>query len=315
MMGAPAWLWEVFGAGLVVLLAIDILAHRGGQADSKATAIAWSVVWIAVGLGFGGVIWWHFGSDHAQSYWAAYLIEKSLSVDNLFVFLLIFRSLHIPQAGQRAVLSWGIFGALVFRLLFVVAGAAAMKEFHWVAYIFGGILLFAAYRAVRDDPSSSDESRLVQWLLRKFRVEDTQEARFFVRRNGGLKATKLVLAVVALELTDVVFAVDSVPAAFSVASDPFIVYTSNAFAILGLRALFIVLASLLTELPFLHYGLAGVLGFAGLKMLLADVLEVPPLLSIAVIAVIFLAAIVASARRRGRTTGLNPAHPAERRSG
>ncbi|MGF1509615.1 MAG: TerC/Alx family metal homeostasis membrane protein [Myxococcota bacterium] len=304
MMGAPPWLWEVFGVGLLVMLAIDIFAHRGGHTDSRRAAIAWSVVWIAVGLGFGGVVWAYFGFDRAQAYLAAYLIEKSLSVDNLFVFLLIFNSLRIPQSGQRKVLSWGIFGALVFRLLFVVAGAAALERFHWVAYLFGALLLFAAYRAFRDDPNQSDESAVVRWMLRRFRVSDRTNGReFWVLEKGRVRPTRLLIAVAALELTDVVFAIDSVPAAFSVARDPFIVYTSNAFAILGLRSLYIVLANALSGFTYLHYGLAGVLGFAGLKMMLADFVHVPASVSVLVIVLIFAASIVPSLVNGGKKEG------------
>jgi len=299
-MDAPLWLWVLFGGALVVMLAIDLLSHRDGHADSRRAAIAWSATWIGVGLAFTGAVGLSFGARPAQNYLAAYLIEKSLSVDNLFVFLLIFRSLRIPQAGQRAVLTWGILGALVFRLLFVVLGAAALEQFDWVVYVFGGILLFASYRALREQPGQEEQaSPILNWLEKHLRVSKRLDGtHFFVREDGRLRPTRLVLAVVALELTDVVFAVDSVPAAFSVARDPFIVYTSNAFAILGLRSLYVVLADVLASLRYLHYGLSGVLGFAGLKMLLLDVVHVPPLSSVVIIVAIITASVLPSLRHR-----------------
>jgi len=280
-MDAPLWLWVLFGGALVVMLAIDLLSHRDGHADSRRAAIAWSATWIGVGLAFTGAVGLSFGARPAQNYLAAYLIEKSLSVDNLFVFLLIFRSLRIPQAGQRAVLTWGSSGALVFRLLFVVLGAAALEQFDWVVYVFGGILLFASYRALREQPGQEEQaSPILNWLEKHLRVSKRLDGtHFFVREDGRLRPTRLVLA-------------------FSVARDPFIVYTSNAFAILGLRSLYVVLADVLASLRYLHYGLSGVLGFAGLKMLLLDVVHVPPLSSVVIIVAIITASVLPSLRHR-----------------
>lgn len=298
-LGAPTLLWLIFGSSLFLMLAMDLWGHRGRVAESFGSAMAWSVVWIVLGLAFSGVVWRWLGPYEAQNYLAAYLIEKSLSVDNLFVFLLIFRSLKIPQAYQRRVLSWGIVGALVFRAIFVVLGSAAMERFHWVAYIFGGILILAAIRAVWEDPSDDEESRIVEWFRRHLRVASSLGGgSFFVREDGRLRPTRLVLAVCALEVTDVVFAVDSVPAAFSVAKTPFVVYSSNAFAILGLRALYVVLAGVLSELKYLHYGLAGVLAFAGLKMCLTEVIHIHPLLSVGIIVAMISASVLPSVIQR-----------------
>lgn len=294
-MEAPLWLWGVFSGALLVMLAIDLLSHRDGHADSRRAAVAWSGVWVGLGLLFAVPVWLSFGPQAGQDYLVAWLIEKCLSIDNLFVFLLIFRSLRIPPAGQRAVLTWGILGALIFRLLFVVLGSAAMARFDWVAYVFGAVLMFAAYKAVGEQSEQEGAIPIVSWLESRFRVARKLDGtRFFTRVEGELKATRLLLAVVALELSDLVFAVDSVPAAFSVASDPFIVYSSNAFAILGLRSLYIVLAEVLESMRYLHFGLAGVLGFAGLKMMLLDVVHVPPLLSVGIIFAIMTASILPS---------------------
>jgi tellurite resistance protein TerC len=281
----PLWAWVVFSVVLLALLAVDLFVHRGHRADSRRSAVVWTVIWIATGLGFGGFVWCMWGSQAALDYVAAYLIEKSLSLDNLFVFLLIFGSLRVPENVQRTALSWGVFGALVFRALFVGVGVVALSRFAWVSYVFGGILLIAAWRAAREDPlCHTGESRLVGWLSRHLPVTPRyHDTRFFVRENGIFVVTPLLLAVIALELTDIMFAIDSVPAAFSVTRDPFLVYSSNAFAILGLRALYIVLAKTIAHLRYLHYGLAAVLAFAGLKMLLEEWVHIPALASIAII--------------------------------
>jgi tellurite resistance protein TerC len=293
----PDWLWAAFGLGLGVLLVVDLLAHRGGREISRRAAIAWSVVWIAAGLAFGGVVWAVLGARAGGEYYAAWLIEKTLSVDNLFVFLLVFQSLKIPEENQRRVLTWGIFGALVFRALFIGIGAAALERFGWVMYVFAALLLLAAWRVFREDPSARKESRSVRWLSRHLPVSRESHRGEFVAKEAGRRVvTPLLVALVAIELTDIVFAIDSIPAAFAVTRDTFVIYASNAFAILGLRSLYAVLAHGLQRLRYLHYGLAGVLAFAAAKILLHDWLEVPPWASIAIIAAIFGAAIWASLR-------------------
>jgi tellurite resistance protein TerC len=293
----PAWAWIAFGVTIVALLAVDLFVHRGGRHGSRKAAISWSIVWIAAGLGFNAVVWAVMGSRAGQEYLAAYLIEKSLSVDNLFVFLIIFRSLNIAQENQRTVLIWGIYGALIFRAIFVFVGLAALETWAWVGYVFGGILLIAAWRAFREDPTERKESRLVGWLSRHLPVTRTmRDHHFFVKEQGRRVATPLLVAIVAIELTDIMFAIDSVPAAFSVSHDRFIVLTSNAFAILGLRALYMVLAQTLNNLHYLHYGLAAVLAFAGLKMVTHELIEIPPYASIAIIVVIIGVSVWASLR-------------------
>lgn len=295
----PLWGWVAFGALVLVLLMVDLFAHRGDRAQSRKSAIAWSILWIGAGLLFNVFVWVVLGAQAAQEYLAAYLIEKSLSLDNVFVFLVIFQSLKIPQKYQRTVLSWGILGAVVFRGIFIAIGAVALERYSWISYIFGAILLFGAYRAFREDPSKQEENQIVEWLSQHLPVTGViQGKKFISRMNGQRVATPLLIALIGIELTDILFAIDSVPAAFSVSNDPFIVYSSNVFAILGLRALYIALAHAIAELRYLHYGLAGVLGFAGLKLIIDTWVHIPPLVSVAVIVSIIAIAVWASLRER-----------------
>ncbi|WP_224246237.1 TerC/Alx family metal homeostasis membrane protein [Hyalangium gracile] len=294
--------WIAFAGLALGLLVVDLLAHRGRHGESKRSAIAWSLGWIALGLGFSVFVWRAYGSRAAHEYLGAWLIEKSLSLDNLFIFLVIFRSLSIPEAEQRRVLFWGIFGALVFRGLFILLGVEAIERWHAVVYVFGAILLITAIRVAREDPSRKQKSTVVEWLAKRIPLHPAVEgSHFLVRRGGRLLATPLLVGLLAIELTDIAFAVDSVPAALAVSHEPFIVYTSNVFAILGLRALYIALAHVISELRYLHYGLAAVLAFAGLKMIIPDsVLHVPPLASVVVILVSIGVAVIASLRSRAR---------------
>lgn len=297
---APFWLWATFAVVLGVLLAVDLIVHRGAHGRSRKAAIAWTVVWIAVGLLFAVFVGMVLGGVRGQEYLGAYLIEKSLSLDNLFVFLVIFKSLGIPQTEQRRVLSWGIFGALVFRLVFVVVGVAVMEKFHWVRYVFAAILIVAAVRLLRPHGAGGDESKVVRWLARHIPVTpDLHGAAFFVREAGRLVATPLAIALAAVELTDIAFAVDSVPAALAISDSTFVIYSSNAFAILGLRSLYVVLEHLLGTLRYLQYGLAAVLAFAGLKLIAAEWIHLPPLVSVGIIAACIAAAVLASLRGRG----------------
>lgn len=298
----PTWIWIVFGITVLVLLAVDLFTHRGEHGTSRKAAITWSAVWVGVGLAFGVFVWAVLGGHAAGEYFAAYLIEKSLSVDNLFVFLLIFQTLAIPTHQQHRVLVWGIFGALVFRALFIFLGVRALERIDWMVYVFAAVLLFASFRIVRQDPREHTESRIVHWLSRHLPVtHEIHEHRFISKVDGRTVATPLLIAVLALETTDVMFAVDSIPAALAVTRDEFLVYSSNAFAILGLRALYLVMADLVANLRYLHFGLGAVLAFAAFKLLTADVLHVPPWLSIAIIVVLLGSAVVASVIHRKRS--------------
>lgn len=302
----PRWGWAAFVALVLALLAVDLAAHRGARVESRRAAGAWSLFWIGLGLAFCVFVWIVFGVTAAEEYLGAYLIEKALSLDNMFVFLVIFRTLGIDAEAQRRGLLWGIVGALAFRGIFVGLGAAALERWASVRYLFSAILLVAAIHVWREDPARRAEgSRLVEWLRRRLPVAGASpDKRFFVVEDGRRRATPLFLAVIAIELTDVVFAIDSVPAAFSISRDPFIVYSSNVFAILGLRALYLVLVTTIGTLRYLHHGLAGVLAFAAVKMGVPEEwLHIPPLISVGVIVVLIgasVAASLASGRRSGR---------------
>ena len=297
-----AWEWLVFGGIVAALLGVDLFVHRGARAESRKWALVWSVIWVATGLAFTGYVWHRLGGRAAEEYLAAYLIEKSLSLDNLFMFLIIFRMLGIPQGHQRTALSWGVFGALVFRALFVLLGATALERWHWVEYVFAALLLYAAWHAFREDPASERKNKVVLWLERHLAMgAEPEQPKFLLHEGGKWKATPLLVAVLALELTDILFAIDSVPAAFALTRNEFIIYSSNVFAILGLRSLYIVLAHTIADLRHLHYGLAGVLAFAAVKMLLPESLEIPPLASVGVIVAIIGAAVWASLGGRRRS--------------
>ena len=297
----PTWAWGLLAGLMVILITIDLLAHRGDRVDSRRSALGWSIGWIAAAVVFGGFVAVYFGSNAAEQYFAAYLLEKSLSVDNLFLFVVIFGALGIPMAEQRRVLTWGIIGALVTRGVFIALGSAVLHRWHEVTYVFGAILVITALKMLRG--GDGKPSKLLPWLERHLPWTNERAGHhFLVRRAGRWVATPLLLALIAIELTDVVFAIDSIPAAFAVSEDPFVVYSSNVFAVLGLRALYVVLVGALEKLRYLRYGLAAVLAFAGGKMLAASWVHVSPLASVAVIAVIIGAAVAASllATRRDR---------------
>jgi tellurite resistance protein TerC len=309
----PLWAWLVFGAALLACVALDLILHRGARQRSRAAAITWTAMWVGVGLGFSFVIWGVLGSQRAWEYVTAYLVEKSLSLDNLFVFLVIFRTLGIPHESQRSVLSWGILGALVFRLGFVLLGVAALERYEWVLYVFAAVLAWAAVRMLREDVSKKKESRAATWLKRHLPVtQGVHGTSFFIRKHGHLLVTPLFVALVAVEVTDIVFAVDSVPAALAISPSRFVVYSSNALAVLGLRSLFVLLEHLISKLAYLRYGLAAVLFFSAVKLAIARWIEVSPIVSIAIILGCIGATIVPTvytwARQRRDEHGLQPRH-------
>jgi len=296
------WGWTLFGVIVALLLAIDLVMHRGGHGTSRKSSYIWSAVWIAMGLSFTVVVYYFFGIERAEEYVAAYLMEKSLSVDNLFVFLIIFRSLSIDPKHQHKVLFWGILGALVFRAGFIFLGIAVINRFHWMAIVFGLMLIYTAYRAWIEDPAQKTESGLIVWLSRYLPfIPDTEDGHWYLRREGKIFVTPLAVALIAVEMTDIMFAIDSVPAVFAVSRDPFVVYSSNIFAILGLRALYTALEHNLRDFPYLHYGLSGVLAFAGVKLIFADWMKLPPLVSVAIITAIITSSIWASMRAKKKS--------------
>ncbi len=322
------WPWVIFNLFIVGMLALDLgVFHREAKAVSIKEAAGWSVFWISLALVFNVLVFNFYdrmqpGSTYTNSeagfaFLTGYLIEKSLSVDNIFVFVLIFTSFAVPAAYQHRVLFWGIIGALVMRAIMIFAGAALIKEFHWVIWIFGAFLIFTGVRMVlQRDHGHSDPSQhpVVKFFRRIIPVTENFEGeKFFTRRNGVLMATPLFLTLIMVELTDVVFAVDSIPAIFAVTQEPFIIYTSNVFAILGLRSLYFVLGGMVDQFRYLKLGLAGVLVFVGIKMLTPDVsallgvpFKIPTPVSLSFILAALTISVVASiiANRRDRAAGI-----------
>jgi tellurite resistance protein TerC len=293
----PFWAWALVLAVIVAMLAVDLFAHRRAHVVSVREAAAWSGIWVALGLGFGAVVWLAYGPQAGGEYFAGYLIEKSLAVDNVFVFALIFGYFAVPRELQHRVLFYGVLGALVFRALFIAGGAALLDRFHWVLYLFGAFLVLTGWRMFRHgndqmNPARNPVLRLVRRVVPTTDEYDGQ--RFWVRRAGRWVATPLFTVVVLVETTDIVFAVDSIPAIFAVTQEPFLVFTSNAFAILGLRAMYVLLADLMHRSIYLKAGLAAILVFVGAKMLLLEVWKVPIALSLAVIACCITVAVAAS---------------------
>jgi TerC family integral membrane protein len=299
-MDVPIWAWAGVVALILAMLAVDLFVfHRDAHAVSLREAAVTSVVWVALGLGFAVVVAMAWGGSAAGEYLAGYLIEKSLSVDNLFVFALLLGCFAVPAEYQHRVLFWGVLGALIFRAVFIAAGAALLENLHWTIYVFGGFLLFTGVRMARHRSDEVQPER--NPILRAVRriVPLTSEyhgQRFFVRDGVKRYATPMLAVLVAVETTDVLFAVDSIPAIFAVTDEPFLIFTSNAFAILGLRALYFLLAGMMNRFVFLKIGLAAVLVFVGAKMLLTDVLPVPVWASLLAIGLVLATSVIASLR-------------------
>ncbi len=292
------WMWVAFTIAVLGLLLLDLTVfHRHAHVVSKKEAALWSVLWIALAMLFNVGIFVFYGKERALEFLAGYLIEKSLSVDNIFVFLMLFSYFSVPAIYRHRVLFWGILGALVMRAVFIGVGAALLHNFHWVLYVFGAFLVCTGIRMVAKEEEQTDPSTnpAIRLLRRFMPVTSGYEGQhFLVRRNGRLFATPLLVVLVTVETTDLVFAVDSIPAIFAVTDDPFIVYTSNVFAILGLRALFFLVAGVLDLFVYLRHGLGCVLGFVGVKMLLVDLYKIPIELSLSVIVGILGISIAAS---------------------
>ena len=309
------WLWSGFFAIVVVMLAIDLFVLKGGKSHkvSLKEAAAWSCVWIAIALAFNAALWWHLQGEYGRAiaderaleFLTGYLIEKSLAVDNVFVWLMIFSFFAVPPELQRRVLIYGVIGAIVMRAGMVFLGSWLISEFHWILYLFGVFLLITGIKMLwmAEHKPNLAANPVVRWIRGHYPVTEQLEGeRFFVVRNGVRYATPLFLVLVLVEITDLIFAVDSIPAIFAVTTDPFIVLTSNVFAILGLRAMYFLLADFADRFPLLKYGLAVILIFIGIKMLLIDVYKIPVLLSLGVVACILAVSIgasIAMTRHRG----------------
>ena len=314
--GSPL-LWGGFAAFVIAVLALDLgVFHRKAHAVTLREAATWSVVWVTLALVFNAVVWFWLGPTKALEFTTGYVIEEALSVDNIFVFLVLFTFFKVPPAFQHRVLFWGILGAIVMRALFIFAGATLLARFHWVIYLFGGILVVTGIRlfAQRDEEPDPERNPVLR-LFRRFvpTVSEYHGQRFTVVKNGRRFATPLLAVLVAVEATDLIFAIDSIPAVFAVTQDPFIVYTSNIFAILGLRAMYFLLAGVMDRFRYLKHGLATVLVFVGVKMLIAEVYKIPIGVSLGVVASILAVAIGASlvvSSRQQRAAGAAAAEPA-----
>ena len=291
-------LWIGFNLFVLLMLVLDLgVFHRKSKVISIREALIWTGVWIAMAMTFNAFVYYQFGSDKAFEFLTGYVIEKSLSVDNIFVIILIFSYFHVPPSYQHKVLFWGILGALVMRVLFILAGIELIHKFHWLIYIFG---VFLAYTGIKillqgDVKLNPEKNPVVRAVRRLFRVTPGYEGdQFFVRRDGLLWATPLFVVMVLIEATDLVFAVDSIPAILAISDDPFIVYTSNVFAILGLRSLYFAVAGIEKYFVYLKYALSAILVFIGIKMCLADIFKIPIEASLAFIGITLLVAVVAS---------------------
>lgn len=291
-------LWGAFTVFVLGMLALDLgVFHRKSHEVSVREALIWTTVWIVLAMLFNIFVYFYFDQQKALEFFTAYLVEKSLSIDNIFVILMIFSYFSVPSAYQHKVLFWGILGALVMRVIFIFAGIELIHKFHWLIYIFGGFLIVTGIRMITTEnkPLNPEKNPLVKFVRRLFPVtESFEEDRFFVRRDQKLWATPLFIVVVLIEGTDVIFAIDSIPAIISITDDPFIVYTSNVFAILGLRSLYFALAGIEKFFTYLKYGLAAILVFVGVKMCLADVVKIPIELSLIIIGFLLAISMIAS---------------------
>ena len=311
--GSPA-LWAGFILFVLLMLALDLgVFHRKTHEVKFKEALTWSGVWISLALVFNLGIWWKFGPTPGMQFLTGYLIEKSLSIDNIFVFVVIFSALKIPALYQHRVLFWGILSALVLRAVMIFAGVAMLQRFHWLIYVFGAFLIFTGVKLfLQRNKEENPEDGAVMKLARRLIPSTSrfQGDHFFTVENGKKLATPLFMSLVLVELTDVLFALDSIPAIFAVTTDPFLVFTSNIFAILGLRSLFFVLAGMVEKFSYLKVGLSAVLVFVGAKMALIDVVKVPPAISLGVIALLLGGSIVASLLK-ARAPNARPAPTAD----
>jgi tellurite resistance protein TerC len=294
----PPWLWVAFCAGTAALLLMDMFVfHRHAHEPTLRESAWWTVFWCTLALAFNGLIWWLGDWNHAVLFLTGYLIEWSLSMDNVFVFVVIFSFFGVPLKYQYRVLFWGILGAILMRLTFILAAGKLLERFEWVMYIFGAFLVYTGYKLARSHGGDTHpDQNIVLRIARKYLpvAHGSHGDKFFIRENGKLLVTSLFLVLLVIESTDVVFAIDSVPAIFGVTNDTFIVFTSNVFAIMGLRALYFLLAGVMGLFRYLHYGLSAILIFIGTKMLLHSVVHINPVLSLVIILGLLATSVIAS---------------------
>ncbi|RLM20562.1 hypothetical protein BIY29_14955 [Brenneria alni] len=312
--GTP-WLWGSFAVIVIVMLAIDLLyqGRKGSTVMTFKQAAGWSIVWITLSLLFNAGFWWYLdgtlgrevANTQALAFLTGYLIEKALAVDNVFVWLMLFSYFSVPPQYQRRVLIYGVLGAIILRTLMVFGGSWLVTQFQWLLYVFGAFLLFTGIKMAlaKEDDNAIGDKPMVRWIRGHLRMTDSiEDDRFFVRRSGLLYATPLFLVLILVEISDVIFAVDSIPAIFAVTTDPFIVLTSNLFAILGLRAMYFLLAGVAERFSLLKYGLAVILIFIGIKMLLIDVYHIPIAISLGVVAGILVITLLVNVWVNRRST-------------
>ncbi|MEG7661517.1 TerC family protein [Hafnia paralvei] len=302
--GSPL-LWGSFAVIVVIMLAVDLLlqGRRGAATMTLRQAAIWSLVWVSLSLLFNAGLWWYLSETmgravadkQALAFLTGYLIEKALAVDNVFVWLMLFSYFSVPPNLQRRVLVFGVLGAIVLRTIMIFAGSWLVTQFQWILYVFGAFLLFTGVKMAlaKEDDGDIGDKPLVRWIRSHLRMTDKIEnEHFFTRRNGVLLATPLLLVLILVELSDVIFAVDSIPAIFAVTTDPFLVLTSNLFAILGLRAMYFLLAGVAERFSMLKYGLSVILVFIGFKMLIMDLYHIPIAVSLSVVAGILVLTLV-----------------------
>ena len=297
-MDVALWVWGALLAGILAMLAVDLFMHRDAHVIGVKEAAIWSGIWVAVAVAVGGIIWWAYGTEFGLQYFAGYIIEKSLAIDNVFVWAMIFSYFAVPRQYQHRVLFYGVVGALIFRAIFIAAGSVLIASFAWILYIFGAFLILTGIRMLVQrnehiDPSKSKTLRLFKRFVPT--TEDYDGQKFWTRRNGVLMATPLLAVLVLVEVTDIIFAVDSIPAIFAVTQEPFLVFASNALAILGLRAMYFLLADLMHRFIYLKLGLSLVLVWVGIKMIVSHaVFKIPTAISLGIVVPIIAVSIAAS---------------------
>ena len=303
------WFWVIFNAFVLVMLALDLgVFHKKLHVVSVKEALIWSGIWIFLALCFNGFIYFMFGETKALEFFTGYVIEKALSVDNIFVFVLIFTYFHIPAIYQHKVLFWGIIGALIMRVIFIFAGVALLEKFHWTIYIFGAFLIFTGIKMLfdKDKKIEPDKNPVIKFF--KKIIPTTNELhgdKFFIKQNQKNYATPLFIVLIMIEITDLIFAVDSIPAILAVTQDHFIVYTSNVFAILGLRSLYFALANIIDRFKYLAVGLALILVFVGTKMVIIDFYKIPINLSLLVIFLVLFTSVIVSMIKTRKTNNID----------
>lgn len=297
-MDVALWVWAALLVGILAMLAVDLFLHRQAHVIGVREAAIWSLIWVAVAVAVGGVIWWAYGTEFGLQYFAGYIIEKSLAIDNVFVWAMIFGYFGVPRQYQHRVLFYGVLGALIFRAIFIAAGSVLIASFAWILYVFGAFLIVTGIKMLIQrnehiDPAKSKTLKVFRRLVPT--ADDYDGQRFLTRRTGVLMATPLLAVLVLVEVTDIIFAVDSIPAIFAVTQEPFLVFASNALAILGLRAMYFLLADLIHRFIYLKLGLSLVLVWVGIKMIVSHaIFKIPTAVSLGIVIAIIAISIGAS---------------------